>query len=256
MRLPSHSREAVSKPTAAVQKSERDVPSKTNSTTSGGNRGKVETTSEPVPASPIVAAPIVDPTRPTTVADLVLDLQRRVIEMEKLAYKKLTASEYAIVIEADTGQTLDWWKGRGYVVDKCLCSVPKCKGWKMTPVEHHRTASPGFERDMSPVRRTELKDADTDVVAVPESVDNTARHERLFKKMFKRGLLKEGKRGATLIPKDGPITWTHEEQLAFAHGFEMEELLALEGKPRELQRRLIAALKEIGYDILTGTEKE
>jgi hypothetical protein len=35
----------------------------------------------------------------------------------------------------------------------------------------------------------------------------------------------------------------------------MEELLAHEGQPRELQRKLIAALREAGYNILSAPEK-
>jgi hypothetical protein len=43
--------------------------------------------------------------------------------------------------------------------------------------------------------------------------------------------------------------------LAFAYTFELTDLLELEGKPRELQRRLIAALREIGYNVLSAPEK-
>lgn len=199
---------------------------------------------EPAPAPAAPAVPAVDYTRPTSTTELLLDLQRRVIALEGLSSRKLTAGEFAIAVEATTGMSVERMQKLGTVVEKCNCGNLNCKGWRLIPVEHYRTAKNDHDRNNAPVTAADLKDVPVTAVEEPEPD-----WDALFEQMFTDGLLKRGKGGATLIPKDGPVTWTHQQQLAFAHGFEMEELTTLEGKPRELQRRLIAALKEIGYDI-------
>lgn len=150
-----------------------------------------------------------------------------------------------------TGRSLEQWQKDGYVVGQCPCNKHTCKGWNLTPIEHHRTAA------RSTVK-TEPITAESITPEQTRAVKASLRKEwleRIFARMFVDGLLKKGKKDSTIIPKDGPITWTHEEQLAFAQGFEMDELLTLEGKPRELQRRLIAALRDLGYDVLSAPEK-
>jgi hypothetical protein len=235
----------------------------------GKTAGKKETQSKPAPAAP--AVPVVDYSRPTNSTELLLDLQRRVIAVEEYQSRKLTAMEYAIAVEAITHRSLDQWQRDGTVIEACKCTNVRCKGWRMTPVEHHRTASKETVADKRTVAvaLSELKDQTTalktEVAAlIKPSPEQTVKvkaelkkesHESIFKKMIKQGKV-EQKGDTTLIPKDGPINWSHEEHLAFAHAFEMEELLELEGKPRELQRRLITALREIGYDILTAPEKK
>lgn len=200
-------------------------------------------------AAPVAAA-ITDYTRPTDTSQLLLDLQRRVIEVEQRQTRKLTAGEYAIAVEAMTGRKVEQWQRDGYVVSPCQCGKHTCKGWNMTPIEHHRTAAKPPSANTEPVTAAELKDI------APPTVEHARQHrEKVFARMFTEGKLKKGKNDSTIIPKDGPITWTHEEQLAFAQGFEMEELLELELKPRELQRRLITALRELGYKILSAPEK-
>ena len=205
-------------------------------------KGEKEAAAEPVAP----AVPPIDYTRPTNTTELLLDLQQRLIALEELAYRKLTSSEWAIAIEATTGLSLDQWAQNGYVAAKCPCTKTRCKGWMFTPIEHHRTAPKPVATDSSPVKASELTDV--------SHKELTPDYAATFKQMFKDGKLSK-KGEATLIPKDGPITWTHDEQLAFVHGFEMEELLEYAGKPRELQRRLIAALREAGYNILSAPEK-
>lgn len=250
----------TSKPQPVVSASPAPVKAKAtgNGKVTAGNgqsrkSGKSVAPAESASESVAAPAPAVDYTRPTTSTELLLELQRRVIRLEELSTRKLTAGEFAIAIEAMTGMSVEQWQRAGTVVEKCLCSNVMCKGWRMTPVEHHRTAAKVAPRDVSAVRAEELKD----VAAAPEKATEPVEPSlpEVFQQMFADGLLTKGKNDATLIPKDGPITWTHRQQLAFAHGFEMEELLTLEGKPRELQRRLIAALRDIGYNVIAAPEK-
>lgn len=240
MRLLTDNKATVDKPAKRSEKPAQAVSGKSSANGSKGSAKAKTEDSEPAPAA--AASVAVDYTRPQSTTELLVDLQRRVINLETISTRRLTAGEYAIAVEAMTGQSLEAWKRQGYVVENCSCTNLACKGWRMVNVNHYRTEVKGQERDSSPVRVEELKDVPPDFDAI-------------FDQMFKDGKLKKGKNDSTLIPKDGPISWTHQEQLAFAKGFEMDELLALEGKPRELQRQLIASLREAGYDILSAPEK-
>jgi hypothetical protein len=177
--------------------------------------------------------------------------------LEEISKRKLTAGEYAIAVKAMTGRTVAQFEKDGYVVSKCKCESLDCKGWNLNPIEHHRTGvkSEDYPRKTGVVTAEELKD----VVSTPDAKQTAVTDEdwddedlaAIFKQMFTDGLLKKGKKDSTLIPPDGPITWTHAQMLAFAYGFEMEDLLSLRGKPRELQRQLIERLTSAGYDVLT-----
>lgn len=188
----------------------------------------------------------IDYTRPSTSTELLMDLQRRVIALEEYQTRKLTAGEYAIAVQLMTGNSLESLTKNGYVVEKCPCESRLCKGWRLVPVVHYRSTDQTTFKDTSEVKPMELKDL-TPKDNGPIDPIEEAPLGFIFNKMFEDGLLKKNKKEQTLIPDDGPITWTHRQQLAFAHGFDMEDLLALEGKPRELQRQLIANLREIGY---------
>lgn len=200
--------------------------------------------SESEPAAP--AYPAVDYTVPVTPLEIQVDMQRRIEKLEGVVYRKLTAGEYAIAVEAMTGQSLETWQRQGYVVEMCPCVKPVCKGWRMMTISQARNS----EKMNEPV-------TDIPVPTVTAKTENLVLDRALvlggkFQQMFVDGRLKKGKHDSTIIPKDGPMTWTHEEQLAFAQGFDMDDLLTLEGKPRELQRQLIASLRAAGYDILSG----
>lgn len=202
--------------------------------------------------TPAAIASTIDYTRPTTSTELLMDLQRRVIKLEEFHVRKLSAGEFAIVIQATTGLSIEALTNNGYVVEKCHCEGRDCKGWRLVPVGHFRSADQGSFKDTSPVRRGEL----TDRSAEPQEPAEEPL-EAIFQRMFKDGLLKKNTHGQTLIPADGPITWTHRQHLAFAQGFDLTDLLELEGKPRELQRQLITTLKEMGYtNILSSAPKK
>jgi hypothetical protein len=200
--------------------------------------------------SPVLAdtPPPVDYTRPTDTVSLLLDLQQRVIRLEAWQTRKLTAGEFAIAVEATTGQSVEKLEKSGLVVEVCPCDSPRCKGWRLIPVDHHRTTGGMRTRNTGAVTVDELQD-----IAPPVPLDEEWDAEDLqaiFQQMFTEGLLTHGRNGATLIPPEGPASWTHTQMLAFAHGFELPDLLALEGKPRELQRQLIETLRGRGYTVL------
>jgi hypothetical protein len=259
MRLLPNSKTTTDKPAKPVPASTAGVPAAGATKGDGdGAEAKAQVAAaQPVAAAPVVTAP--DYTRPQNSTELLFDLQRRVIALEELSYRKLTANEWAITIEASTGLSLDQWSKQGYVAESCPCTKLRCKGWKLTPVEHKRMAGSKtpLAEGGAEVKPEELKD----VVAAPvPEKEKTASftkeewHQKVFSRMLKDGLITQ-KKDTTHIPKDGPITWKVEEMLAFAYTFELTDLLELEGKPRELQRRLIAALREIGYNVLSAPEK-
>ena len=243
-------------PAAAQPSSVNKADKKSRATDQSGERGESSRAEKkiaagkdaPASAVPAIAAPVIDYTRPNDTTSLLMDLQRRVIDLEAKSTRKLTAGEYAIVVEATTSIPLEKWERQGYVVEKCHCDNPMCKGWRLTPVEHHRTAAKEDVRQTGAVAVQELKDVAPTEVGVDEEWDDDDL-EAILEQMFTDGLLKRGKNEATLIPPDGPMTWTHAQMLAFAHGFEMEGLKSLRGKPRELQRALIEGLRGLGYDV-------
>jgi hypothetical protein len=253
MRLLPSSDETTDKPASVRKADKKSGTADTGATSKAGrksDRGIEKATEKDAPAAtvPAVSTPLVDYTRPNTSTDLLMDLQQRVRRLEEAASKKLTAGEYAIVVEATTGTSLERWQKQGYVVEKCNCENLACKGWRMTPIEHKRTAGEDVPQDSSAVAVTELKDVVPEPTVDEEWDDDDL--DAIFRQMFKDGLLTRNSKGETLIPPDGPINWTHGQMLAFAHGFEMGGLKLLRGKPRELQRHLIAALKGLGYDVL------
>jgi hypothetical protein len=185
---------------------------------------------------------------------------RRLTALETEHLRKLTAGEYAIVVQSTTGRSVEQWQKDGYVIHACPCDKVTCKGWNMTPLEHHRMAAKPKEAVEPPSVPVAASSSSPPVLAAPKErsrpTSTVATRQAVFQQMFAEGKLREGKKGSTIIPKDGPMTWSHDEQLAFAQGFEMTELLALEGQPRELQRKLIVALRELGYDVLSGGKKK
>jgi hypothetical protein len=242
MRLLPHSTPIADRNSSYREKSAPAVPQPTAPNRDGDSRGKASKKKND--AAPVAAVvPTIDYTRPTTSAELLADLQRRVGALEELSTRRLTAGEYAIAVQAMTGQSVEQWQKQGNIVEKCPCTNLHCKGWRMIPIAHHRMAADVADRDTSPVNVRKLRDVEEPNLTT------------VFQQMFTDGLLKKGKHDATLIPKDGPLSWSQEQQLAFAKGFEMEDLLALKGKPRELQRRLITSLREIGYDVISAPKK-
>jgi hypothetical protein len=238
----------VSKKTETTSRADTGAGSKSNSSA----KKKVESESAEEAAPAPRADTLIDYTRPTSSTELIFELQRRVIRLEESLTRKLTAAEYAIVLEAMTGVSLDKWEKNGYVIDKCHCENITCKGWTMTPIEHFRSGSANYPpKKGGPVTPAELKDIPQEskqMAIIDEDWDDDDL-EAIFKQMFKEGLLKVGKNDSTIIPPDGPVTWTHAQMLAFAHGFDLAELKEHKGKPRLLQQQLIERLRGLGYKV-------
>jgi hypothetical protein len=197
---------------------------------------------------------IKDATRPTSLTELVMDLQRRVIDLEAKENRRLTAAEWAIAVKLFTGTSLDEWERRGYVSDKCPCDNPKCKGWTLIPIDTARQGG-GVSKPMGkdrPVTRGEIEEdqeARLDKKSPAKKVMAKIDYDTVLQDMFDEKLLKM-KGDVTYIPPDGPASvWSTEQKLAVAKGFGLKDLMDLGDKPRELTRQLIESLRKMGYTV-------
>lgn len=243
MRLLTSSKTSADKSSKYDSTSKKSVSTKADVNESENDKSVTKKKSDSEQLAAAVPVSPVDYTRPASTTELLVDLQRRVIHLETQFTRRLTAGEYAIAVGLMTGQSLEKWQSQGYVVEQCPCTNLGCKGWRMVPVGHYRTEPKGQEKNSSPVNVEALTATQEEPLDI------------VFQQMFKQGKLGKGKNDTTLIPPDGPINWSHREQLAFAAGFEMDDLLKFEGKPRELQRRLIEELRTLGYKVLSAPEK-